>query len=278
MITEQQKEYQKQWDFLIRSSELNKLPHALLFCGQEKIGKKDLAIEFAKFFVNQDITKGTCPDFILVEPPASTEASAFGRRSGPWLMKSAGKGIQIGQIRALIQKLYFKPYSAEHKLAIIDKADLMTQEAQNCFLKFLEEPSDKSFLILITAYPDTLLPTILSRVQKIRFFSNQDRKLDEQIVSDLIEISSSDLAGRFEYAKNISKENLKEILDTWLVYLRKVLIFKVSGSQLKSKFGLANISIEKLKEIIKQIQSTQFLLSTTNANPKLALEILLMKF
>jgi len=250
--------YRKQRESLKKSVELGKLPHALLFCGQEKIGKKDLAIEFAKFFVNQDITKGTCPDFIFIEPE--------------------NDNIQISQIRNLIQKLYFKPYSAEHKLAIIDKADLMTQEAQNCFLKFLEEPSDKSFLILITAYPNTLLPTILSRVQKIRFFSNQDRKLDEQIVSDLIEISSSDLAGRFEYAKNISKENLKEILDTWLVYLRKVLIFKVSDNQLKSKFGLANISIEKLKEIIKQIQSTQFLLSTTNANPKLALEILLMKF
>lgn len=260
--------YQKQWTFLKRAAKLNKLPHALLFCGREKIGKKDLAIEFAKFFINQDITKGTCPDFILVEPPTLAA-------SGEVL---AGEEIQIGQIRTLIRQLYFKPYSAEHKLAIIDKADSMTQEAQNCFLKFLEEPSDKSFLILISAYSNLLLPTILSRVQKIRFFSNQDRRLDNQIISDLIKISNSDLAGRFEYAKNIQKENLKEILDNWLIYLRKLLIFKVSNNQLQNKFSLVNFSLEKLKEIIKQIQSTQFLLSTTNINPKLALEILLMKF
>ena len=250
--------YQKQWEFLKKSVELGRLPHALLFYGQEKIGKKNLAIEFAKFFVNQDITKGTCPDFILIEPEDNN--------------------IQISQIRSLIRKLYFKPYSAKHKLAIINKADSMTQEAQNCFLKFLEEPSDKSFLILITAYPNMLLPTILSRVQKIRFFSNQDRKLDDQIVSDLVRISSSDLADRFKYAKDVSGENLKEILDTWLIYLRKALIFKVSDSQIQNKSDLANFPVEKLKEIIKQIQSTQFLLSTTNINSKLALEILLMIF
>ncbi|MDP2910427.1 MAG: hypothetical protein Q8N58_01410 [bacterium] len=249
--------YQKQREFLKKSVELGKLPHALLFYGQEKIGKRDFAIEFAKFFVNQDITKGTCPDFILIEPE--------------------NDNIQISQIRNLIQKLYFKPYSAEHKLAIIDKADSMTQEAQNCFLKFLEEPSDKSFLILITAYPNMLLPTILSRVQKIRFFSNQERELNNQLVSDLIKISDSDLADRFKYAKDVSKENLKEILDTWLIYLRKALIFKVSDSQPGDKSGLADSSPEKLKEIIKQIQSTQFLLSTTNINSKLALEILLIK-
>jgi hypothetical protein len=96
------------------------------------------------------------------------------------------------------------------------------------------------------------------------------------MVSDLIKISGSDLADRFKYAKDISKENLKEILDTWLIYLRKTLIFKISDGRPEEKSGPADSSSEKLKEIIKQIQSTQFLLSTTNINPKLALEVLLM--
>lgn len=250
------REHKKQWDFLKKSVELGKLPHALLFYGQEKIGKKDLAMEFARFFIGQT----NPPDFILIEPKNNV--------------------IQISQIRNLMNKLYFKPYLADYKLALIDKAELMNKDAQNCFLKFLEEPSDKTYLILITAYPSILLPTIISRVQKIRFFSSKDEKLDDQLVSDLLKIKESDLAYRFQYAKNVSKENLKETLNTWLIYLRKILINKLSKSENKPCLpvggGLSSFSVTNLKEIIKQIQSTQHLLSTTNVNPKLALEILLM--
>lgn len=251
------REHQKQWDFLVKSAELNRLPHALLFYGQEKIGKKDLVLDFAKFFIGQTVP----PDFVLVEPENNI--------------------IQISQIRSLINKLSFKPYLADYKLAVINKAELMNKDAQNCFLKFLEEPSDKTYLILITAYPSMLLPTILSRVQKIRFFSNKNEKLDDQLVSDLLKIKESDLAYRFQYAKNASKENLKEILNTWLIYLRKMLLAKLTKSEnkpcLPAGRELSSFSVDKLKEIIKQIQSTQFLLSTTNINSKLALEILLMK-
>ena len=244
------KDHKKQWDFLTRSVQFGKLPHALLFYGKEEIGKKDLVIEFAKFFIGRTDP----PDFILIEPENNI--------------------IQISQIRSLINKLSFKPYLADYKLAVVNRAESMNKEAQNCFLKFLEEPSNKTYLILITAYPSMLLPTILSRVQKIRFFSNKDKKLDNQLVLDLLKISQSDLAYRFQYAKNISKEKMKETLDTWLIYLRKILINKLYKSENKE---LISFSLNKLKEIIKQIQSTQHLLSTTNVNPRLALEILLMK-
>ncbi len=242
--------HQKQWQFLIKSAKLGKLPHALLFYGQERIGKKALAIEFAKFFIGQDIEKGIHPDFILVEP--------------------TGKEIQISQIREIINKFSFKPYLADFKLAVIDNAHLMTSEAQNCFLKFLEEPKDKTFLILISAYPLLLLPTILSRVQKIRFYQTKEFKIEEP--EKLISISKSDLAARFQYAKDISKENLEEILDTWLRYFRKVFLACVVNQQKNSQYSLS-----KLKDIIRQIQTTKHLISTTNTNPRLALELLLME-
>lgn len=248
--------HQKQWQFLVKSSELGRLSHALLFSGEDHLGKKTLAIEFAKFLIGQDIEKGTHPDFILIEPEDSKE-------------------IQISQIRNLIQKLSFKPYLADFKIAIINNAHLMTQEAQNCFLKFLEEPKDKTFLILITAYPLFLLPTILSRVQKIRFFPTKDFEIKnkEELISDLIKISKSDLSTRFQYAKNISTENLEEILDTWLRYFRKIFISKLAGPKIEE---FSQCSLTKLKDILKQIQSTKFLISTTNVNLRLALEILLM--
>ncbi len=241
--------HQKQKDFLIKSAELGKLPHALLFYGQEKLGKKDTAIEFARFLINEDIEKS--PDFILVD----------------------SKEIKISEIKELIQKLYFKPYSGEFKVAVINNAHLMNKEAQNCFLKFLEEPRDKTFLILVTAYPNTLLSTILSRVQKIRFYPPKDFKIEnnKELVSDIIKLKDSDLAFRFQYAKDIASENLKETLDTWLRYFRTLLISKIEGKADKG------YSLNKLKEIIVQIQLTKVLLATTNINPRLALEVLLMK-
>lgn len=249
-------EYKKQWEFLKKSVELNRLPHALLFFGQEHLGKKKLAIEFAKSLIGSDIEKGINPDFVLVEP--------------------AGKEIKISQIRNLIEKLSFKPYLANFKVAIIDNAHLMTQEAQNCFLKFLEEPKDKTFLILITAYPSLLLPTILSRVQKIRFFPKKDFVVQdkEEFISDLIKLIPSDLSTRFQYAKELQTENLEALLDTWLRYFRKIFISKLAGKKIEE---FSQYSLTKLKDILKQIQLTKTLISTTNTNPRLALEILLMK-
>jgi len=252
-------DHQKQWQFLKKSAELGRLPHALLFYGQKGLGKKALAIEFSKFLIG----KTSPPDFILIEPPVSSKATA-------------GRGIEIGQIRDLIKKLYLKPYLADFKIAVLNNAHLMTRESQNCFLKFLEEPTDKTYLILITEYPTMLLPTILSRVQKIRFFPDKgwESEDNKELISDLVKISESDLAFRFQYAKNVPAENLKETLDAWLKYFRRIFINRLSGNETED---FSKYSLFKLKEIIGQIQSTKFLISTTNLNPRLALEILLIE-
>jgi len=105
--------HSKQWDFLIKAAEANTIPHALLFYGQEKLGKKELAVKFAEELTGLN----NQADFIFRESPS------------------------ISEIRELIQKLSFKPYSAEWKVAVVDKAHLMAKDAQNCFLKFLEEPT-----------------------------------------------------------------------------------------------------------------------------------------
>ena len=303
--------HQKQWQLLKGLKELEDIPHALLFSGQEQLGKKTLAVELVKLFncrKNEDIPcqkcegcqniqKGIHADFDLIAP-----ASSNGE-------------IQISQIRDLIRKLSFYSYSASFKTAIIDKAHLMTREAQNCFLKTLEEPKGKTLLILVTEYPEALLPTILSRVQRIKFFpvkkdeirshfvksgisktkaghisslslgrpgmavdfllDEQKLKNQEKLVSDIEKISNSDFGFRFQYAKKLlqeisedSPQKLKEVLDIWLGHFRKLFLFNLLQKQSQSKN----------KKIISLIQSTSYLISTTNINPKLALEILLMEF
>ena len=241
----------KQWELLKKSAELKKLPHAFLFYGQKNSGKEKFAVDFAKLIIG----KIAPPDFVSLD---------------------SQKGeIHIGQIRDLIKKLSFKPYLADFKIAVINKAHSMTLEAQNCFLKFLEEPKDKTLLILITEYPLSLLPTILSRVQKIRFYPENRAEIEDP--KELILVVRSGLSDRFQYVKDLSGENLEEILDNWLFYFRKIFLGRFVQKKFIAPDPFGKYSLSDLKEIMKQIQSTKFLLSTTNVNSRLALELLLMR-
>jgi len=286
--------HQKQWQFLKKSAELGRLSHAYLFSGQEKLGKKTVALEWISLLFGQSPTRlltGVHPDFILITP--------------------VQKEIQISQIKDLNYRVSLRPYLASFKTAIIDQAHSMNQEAQNCFLKTLEEPRGKTLLILISEYPEFLLPTIRSRSEIIKFyqvskkeienylkeqgveekkaqvisqisqgkpglvidFLNQPQKLKERtaVLNEIIRLTNSDLSLRFQYAQKISQmPDLKEILNIWLSYFRENLI-----SSLNSK--VEPWKIEKLVKILEKIQSTNFLISTTNVNSRLALEILMFE-
>ena len=237
--------YEKQWQLLNNATQLGHLPHALLFWGQENIGKKDFTVNFVKSVIGQDVEENVHPDFILLD---------------------SKEEIKIGEIRNLIEKLCFKPYSAPFKFAVINRAHLMSRDSQSCFLKFLEEPTAKTHLILVTAFPSLLLPTIISRVQKIRFYSKNNIQEDQELFADFIKTRESDLASRFSLAKSLAEKDIIESLDSWTRYLRKEMIFCVEKPESK-----------KASSLIKEIERTKFLLSTTNVNKRLALEILMMK-
>jgi len=106
-------------------------------------------------------------------------------------------------------------------------------------------------------------------------FISDPQKLENQkrIIKELIEISKSDLSFRFQYVRDLSKNpNLKEILEVWLFYFRSILL----GS-LTPKFKSPGYTPPRLKNILKKIQSTIFLISNTNINSRLALEILMLE-
>ena len=286
--------HQKIWQFLNNSARQDKLSHAYLFSGEEKLGKKTLAFEFAKLVLKEDITKKQHPDFIFVAPER--------------------KEIQIPQIRECIWRLSLKPSVANFKIAVIDQAHCLNQEAQNCLLKTLEEPRGRTLIFLVSEQPERLLTTIISRCQTLKFrpvlkeeikkyLKTQDipenqiqeilvisegrpglaidllkspNRLKDQkaLTSDFVKAANSDLASRFQYAENLAKEPsyLKETLDVLLRYFRQMLISDVT------KVSQQKYPLEKLKNIVRIIQETNFLISSTNVNPRLALEILMMEF
>ena len=250
--------HQKQWNFLRKAAETKRFSHAYLFCGQEKLGKKTLALEWISFLFGQDVQNLTNhPDVVFIEPQV--------------------KEIQISQIRDLIWRLSLKPSLAPLKVAIIDNAHLMNQEAQTSLLKTLEEPRGEALLILISDKAQYLFPTILSRVQIIKFnsvkkeeiknyllgqgvseketeeiseialgrpgvaldLSSGKEKLENftQRITELNKISNSPFYLRFQYAKNLAEdlESIKDILDIWLNYFRSILLSRFSPSFCEAK-------------------------------------------
>jgi DNA polymerase-3 subunit delta' len=83
-------------------------------------------------------------------------------------LKNANQ-IKIGSIRDLKKNLSYSSNSEGRRFVIISKAEELTQESANAFLKTLEEPQDNITIILVTSRKDNILPTILSRCQKIKF-------------------------------------------------------------------------------------------------------------
>lgn len=232
--------------FLKKAAELGRIPHALLFYGHDAEEKMSAALEFVKLVNGPAALEGVRPDLIIIEPAEDKE-------------------IKIAQIRELHSKLSLKSYSAPFKAAIIKQAHYLNQEAQSAFLKLLEEPKGDTIFILITEYPEMLLPTILSRVERLRFYSPNKQLCLKEDADKILNISKSDLGKRFQYAKELADDpqNLKKTLEIWLGYFREVLLS--DPSQLKTL------------KILKTLQSTHHLLSTTNVNPRLALDILMLE-
>lgn len=147
---------------LLQAIKLNKLSHSYLFIGTEGIGKKMIAQEFAKMILCIDEPKycnncksclefdsGNNPDFQKIEPD--------------------GASIKIEQIREIQKKILEVPIISNKKVYIINDADSMTTEAQNCFLKTLEEPPQYVNIILIGSKENNFLSTIKSRCTIIKF-------------------------------------------------------------------------------------------------------------
>jgi DNA polymerase-3 subunit delta' len=156
---------QKNWDQLCNYSVQNRVPQALLINGNKGLGKQHLANQYAYSLLcakKQDngIACGHChsclllkaethPDFMQIQPD------------------EAKTSITIDQIRSLVTKLALKPQFEKYRVVIVNPADKMNNAAANAFLKCLEEPTERTVIILITDKPAQLPATIVSRCQKL---------------------------------------------------------------------------------------------------------------
>ena len=224
------KEIQNYFESLIEGDHLS---HAYLFYGPEGVGKRLLAQKISEKLAGPSNTN---PDLRIVDKGVDE--------------------ITISEIRELKNFIHLTPFG-KYKIVIINNAHNLGRDASNALLKILEEPPGRSNLFLITHLPKLLLPTVISRCQKIRFrplkqneiidYLIQENKVKKEVavsaakfangslgqalelaenfdnfqknINLLNRLVKSEFVERFEAAKKISaREDLKKIVNDWFIY------------------------------------------------------------
>ena len=155
--------HDRQKEILSKSIESGNISHAYLFFGNSGIGKKQVALEFAKYILKTDNLENH-PDFKLVSRMEDK------------------KDILVEQIsKEVIDDVYIVPAVGDRKVYIIDEAETLNTASQNTLLKTLEEPPQYITIILIASNISTLLTTILSRVNQVPFEGVSNLELKKYI-------------------------------------------------------------------------------------------------
>ena len=150
------------------------ISHAYLFHGPKGVGKTTMAVELAMVLNCEErngcgvcsscrrIKEGIFPDVKMVAPD--------------------GPSIKIGEIRELQNFIAMSSFEGRFKVGIIQDAEKLREEAANSLLKTLEEPPEDSVIILTAQNQYAVLPTIISRVQMIRFGHLEPREIARYLV------------------------------------------------------------------------------------------------
>lgn len=165
------------WSYLITCLQRDRVPHASLFWGERGLGAVRLAIHWTNALLCESdnsamkpcgdcngcrkVQSGNHPDFFHVRPE--------------------GKSIKIEQTKKIQQWLTLAPIEASYRIVLIEQAELMTAEAANSLLKWIEEPPQKAIVHLATEQIDQILPTIRSRCQSLRLSTPTADELAEML-------------------------------------------------------------------------------------------------
>jgi len=151
-----------------------RVPQTLLFAGPEGVGKHAVALALAQAInctkSKDGVACGRCSNCIRIAKGQFSDVAEVDNGDIA--------SISIKSIREQVLDLVgYRPFEGQRRVFIIDPADALSVQAQDALLKTLEEPPPATVLILISAYPDSLRPTVLSRCRRVRFGALTDAEV-----------------------------------------------------------------------------------------------------
>ena len=167
--------HKEQIAFLLNCIRTNQIPNAWLFHGPVGIGKASLALNMAKVLSNNSTFKEDNLSYLSEKDIRNPNTSIllnnifFCKKKWDDKKKLFQKNISIADIRELSRKFYLSSTDYSYKVCIVDTTEDLNISAANSLLKMLEEPPKNTLFILVSNNKQSILPTILSRCQKIGF-------------------------------------------------------------------------------------------------------------
>lgn len=259
------------WARVVEQHRHGRLPHALLLAGPAGIGKHDFAVSLGNLLLCQtprdDRPCGRChscelrkaghhPDLVHVTP------------------ESVGKPIKVDQVRALIDRLHSTAQQGGYRIVLLEPAESLNTSSANALLKILEEPGDKTLLVLISHQPGQLMPTIRSRCQRIDFgippedqavgWLSETLGLEEERAVQLLGFAhGGPLRARDLYQGDVLEQ--RKILMSGLADLLRD---RISASELAGKLGKCDLlsCLDWLASLLNDLIRMQM---TASAMPKI---------
>ncbi len=181
----------------------DRTPHAMMLFGPEGTGKLALAVAMTQYLAcndrQEDDSCGVCPSCIkfgklvhpdlhfvvpvlktgsMTAPPVSDDYAVEWREAlltdlylteSQWYESLGAENkqgiINVRESENIIRKLAFKPYESDYRMVVIWLPEKMNQPAANKLLKLIEEPPEKTLILMVSEHTNKILPTILSRTQ-----------------------------------------------------------------------------------------------------------------
>lgn len=196
---------------LLKDIQAGRLPHAIILSGAQGIGKATLAFRLARYllsgagedsgglfgdapdtskglYVSPDnpvthrIAAGGHMDLLVIAPPEEDDKK-----------KTATRNIPVETVRKIMPFLSKTAGEGGWRVVVVDGVEFMNRSGQNAILKILEEPPEKTVLILTTAEPGKLLPTIHSRCRMVPMKPLENEDVQRLLQREIPDITQTDM-------------------------------------------------------------------------------------
>lgn len=271
-------------DLLRRAVRRGRAVHAYLLAGADTQASRDVALFLAQALVCERRPDGPCGECL------ACQKTAAGNHPDIHWFKPQGASLRIHQMHSLQGQAWLRPTEAPGKVFILEKAEAMTPEAANSLLRTLEEPPGDATFVLLTDQPQQMLPTILSRCQRLELAGEEGEAPPElrERTKDLIkrlpamdELEVLDLAEAWDGERQFLAERVKALATCYRdqIVLRQTGDVSLLRWPSEASWLQTQAAAGRRDRLVAAAAACEACLRhlERNANPRLAAEVLLFR-